>query len=270
MEQNNRCQILARNILDIFSREFPLDAATIHYLESSFGITDIQDLDAYLQDPERSGAEEILEFLFFPDTRQRLELEPLLQAHDYRLEDRPRIVEAIMRRQPSVLFVHNRRRLRIEPAPETVAAFVDRLNIHKQCDPGLKATLQATRPEADALRILVKIRSAPGRIQEQKAAFLQTFLRRFQGRVGDFWEYVDFLLRFLQEAEASKDLGEQLRDKLFLLENALKKAEQLEQDLRRHAVETLHMRRTSILALNRDQIVKEMAMAEHLLNLAGS
>ena len=270
MEHINRCQILARKILEIFSRDFPLDEAASHYLESSFGIADIPDLEEYLQDPTRTGAAEILEFLFFPDIRQRLELEPVLQAHAFAPEDHSPIVEAIMRHQPSVRLLQGRRWLRVEPGPETVAAFVERLQIHKQFEPGLRATLQATCSEADALRILVKIRSAPGSIREWKAAFLHDFLLRFPGRSRDFWEYFDFLLRFLQEAEADTDPAAQLRDKLFLLENALKKSEQLEQDLRRHAVETLHMRRTSILALNRDQIVREMEMAEYLLNLSDS
>ncbi len=270
MEQNKRCQILGQKILDIFSRELPLDPAAMDYLESSFGIVDIRHLEELLREPSNTEALEIQEFLLFPEIRQRLELEPTLQEHRYQLEDRTLIVSEIMRTNQAVTFVHDQRRLKITLTPETAASFVNRLNIHKHCDPQLKKTIQATCSQSDALRLLVRLRAAPGAIRQQGARFLQSFFLYFQDRTESFWEYFDFLHRLLQEISPEEDPRSALQAKQFSLEKALKRADQLEHDLRHHAVETLHMRRTNILALNRDQTIKELEMAEYCLNIPTS
>ncbi len=266
-EQDVRSREFARHVLEIFSRDLPLTRASLDYLESTFGIGDLKSLEDFLDETSRTEAEEILEHLFFPETWQRIQLEPLLQKQRYLPEDRQSIVSHIMREKPRIRFVHGQQKLTLPLTCERAALFVRRLKIHKPCPTGLKKSIQAACSETETLHILVRLRTAPGTIQKQSALVLQNFFRHFPDRSDAFWEYFDFLHSSLQEVTPEQDPWTALQAKRSSLETALKMAEQLEHDLRHQAVETLHMRRTSILALNRDQIIKELEMAEYCLNL---
>lgn len=263
-EQNRRCRILQEKILEIFNLGLPLSSATIHYLESTFGISDIRGLREILEQGDHADTETLMELLLFPDTEQRLQLEPVLQEHRYQVDDLPLIAAGIVQKNPEVQLWHQGLKLNIRLSPETTRQYVARLGIHKHLDNNTHQIICTTCSKPNRQKILVRLRAAPVTLQECAVSFFQQFLTRY-GQTQRFWEYFDLVLGLLQEFDPVVDFSRQLEEKRDFLEQALKRAEQLERDLRTQAVETLHMQRINILDLDREKLILEIEMVEDLL-----
>ena len=264
-EQNRHLQILEEKIIEVLRKGFSLSQDTIHYLESTFGVSDIEGLRQILGQTGSSDSEALLEMLFFPERHQRLQFEPILEKHAYQAEDRPRICAGITEKIPEVVFWYRDQELKIKLTPELAAQYVARLGIEKQVDRQTKECIQKTCSRQDAYAVQARLRAAPCELKAGGAVFFQKFLQAF-GRTTSFWDFFDFVLAFLQECNPDADFQQALEDKKVFLEQALKKAEQLERDLKTQTVEVLLMQRVSILTLDRGKLIHEIEMVEDLLS----
>ncbi|MCF8103986.1 MAG: hypothetical protein K9K64_00755 [Desulfohalobiaceae bacterium] len=263
-DQNRRVQTLQEKILEIFGQGFTISTDTVHFLDSTFGVSEIEGLRQILGQTESSDAETLREMLFFPEKSQRLQLEPILERKIYQAEDLPLICALIMKKKPEVVFRYLDHDLKIRLTAEPARKFVARLGIDKQLEQRTKECIRKTCSRQDAYEVQVRLRTAPYELNAGGAAFFRKFLLAF-GRTKPFWDLFDFVLGFLQECDPDADFQQELQDKKFFLELALKKAEQLERDLKTQPVEILHMQRVNILSLDRRTITHEIEMVEDLL-----
>ncbi|MCK4984722.1 MAG: hypothetical protein KAS40_04340, partial [Desulfobacterales bacterium] len=66
---------LADRIIDILRSGLALDAATLHYIDSTFSNPFIGELEELLQDESSCETDSLIELLFFPDESVQLQLE---------------------------------------------------------------------------------------------------------------------------------------------------------------------------------------------------
>jgi hypothetical protein len=267
MESKNKQ--VAEKIIAILQSGLTLNAATQHYIDSTFSNPSVDEFEELLQDESSCETDSLMELLFFPDESVQLELEEMIEETHFQRRDEQEIQKRVCSTslQTQIRFSDGRGTLQKKVAPSNAARFIERLNLSRCLDPKLRSAIARYVHQGLQTRCKVRLRNARPITSPDKISFLQMVFKNLQIDNDDFFDHLDFTVSFLDELkdEAGMFLALMARKKSYL--HSLQKAKKLDNKLARHNVETLLLRgeRVSCIdkadALRKIQIIDRISLA---------
>ena len=232
---------VADKIIDILRNGLTINAATQHYIDSTFSNPSLNEFEALLQDESSCETDPLMELLFFPDESVQLQLEEMIEETHFQHRDEQEIQKRVCSTslQTQIRFSDGRGTLEKRVAPSNAARFIERLNLSRCLDPKLRSAITQYVHQGLQTRCKVRLRNARPITSPHKISFLQTLFKNLQIDNDDFFDHHDFTVSFLDELKDEADMFQALmaRKKRYL--QSLQKAKKLDNQLTQHNVETL-------------------------------
>lgn len=236
----NRTRLLDR-IIAALEKGGRLTDALLDYIDACLFTPEPGRLAAFLKDDTDSERDSLLDLIFFPDQAVQIDLEPLLEAerdssggektiHD-RLIDRP--IDA-------PVSMPDGSRLALIRVPGFIKAqYLRRLNISRQLDPRVAASIETGVPAALGPVVKVRLRNAGPCLASGRRVLLCRFFERMTDSDPDYLACLDLLLSILDTAGGGDNGYELLAGYKRSLFRSLRQAGRFETLLRRSNMETL-------------------------------
>ncbi len=241
MKSENKNKQLAQKIIDILQSGLTLNADTLHYIDSTFSNPFIGELEELLQDESSCETDSLIELLFFPDESVQMQLEEMLGETRLQKQDEQEIQDLVCTKafQTRIRFPDERGTLGMEVTPTSVAQFIMRLNLLRCLNPKLSASIAEYVPVTFQTRCKVRLRNAKPITSQNKILFLQAFFEKLEIDSDESFDFLDFILSFLDECKDGQDMFKALMTKKRFYFQSLQKAKNLDIQLKKHNVETL-------------------------------
>ena len=264
MESKNKQ--LAAKIIDILQSGLTLNADTLHYIDSTFSNPSISELEELLQDESSCETDSLIELLFFPDESVQMQLEEILGEALLQKQDEQEIQNMVCTNafQTRIRFPDARGTLEMEVTPSNVAQFIMRLNLLRCLNPRLSASIAEYVPVTFQTRCRVRLRNAKPITSQNKILFLQAFFEKLEIDSDEFWDYLDFILSFLDECKEEPDMFQALMTKKRFYFQSLQKAKNLDIQLTKHNVETLLLRGKRVTYVDTADARKKIQMIDRI------
>ncbi|MGD8665750.1 MAG: hypothetical protein PVI38_15875 [Desulfobacterales bacterium] len=266
MTSENKHKQIADKIIDILQNGSSINADTQHYIDSTFAHPTIEALDALLQDESSCETDSLMELLFFPDESVQLQLEELLEDTQFHPEDEQAIQAQVCGQlfQTRFHFRDGRGTLKMKVIPANVNAFVERLNLTRSLDPKIGAAISRHVAPAFQTRCKVRFRNARPIGAPHKILFLQSYFEKMEPEDDVFFEYLDFMLNFLEALDDQADIFKGLMTYKKIYFQSLQKAAKLEKQLTKHNVETLLLGGTRLAYMDKADARKKIQMIDRI------
>mgnify|MGYP000727110241 CR=1 FL=1 len=257
---------IADKILDILQEGLEINADTQHYIDSTFSHPTIEALDAVLQDESSCETDSLLELLFFPDESVQLQLEGLLEDRHLQPEDEKAIQAQICSQpfQTRFRFRDGRGTLKMKVTPTHVNAFMERLNLTRSLDPKIGAAIKQHVAGPFQTQCKVRFRNARPIGAPHKILFLQSYFEKMEPEDDVFFEYLDFMLNFLEALDDQADIFKGLMTYKKIYFQGLQKAAKLEKQMTKHNVETLLLGGTRLIYMDKVDARKKIQMIDRI------
>jgi hypothetical protein len=235
---------VAEKIIEILQGGLTLNADTQHYIDSTFSNPSAGEFEKLLQDQSSCETDSLMELLFFPDESVQLQLEEMIEETHFQDRDEAEIQNHVCATslQTSIRFADGRGTFEKRIAPSNAAKFIERLNLSRCLDPGIRSAISRYVPRELQTRCKVRLRNARPITSPSKISFLEMVLKKLQIDNDVFFDHLDFTLGFLDEIKDETDMFQALMTRKMNCIQSLQKAKNLDNKLARHNVETLLLR----------------------------
>jgi hypothetical protein len=257
---------VAEKIIEILQGGLTLNADTQHYIDSTFSNPSVGELEELLQDESSCETDSLMALLFFPDESVQLQLEELIEETHFQSRDEKEIQNRVSATslQTSIRFADGRGTFEKRVTPSNAAQFIERLNLSRHLDPGLRVAISRYVPPALQTRCKVRLRNARSITSPNKISFLKTVFKKL--RIGNdaFFDHLDFTLNFLNEIKDEADIFAALMARKRRCIQSLQKAKNLDNKLARHNVETLLLRGERVFCIDRADLHKKIQIIDRI------
>lgn len=231
---SDHCRELAERIENIFAAGFQADAATVHFINSTFDYPDHRKLRRILNDADSCDRDGLIDLIISPDSTVCREMEAFLERAVFDETDIQSVLSLLPEETPASLRADGLTAAVVFSVPFSCRRrFLDQLNLTRKIDPDIRTALETSLPEqADRLATLAKIRHSRLVLTETRKTFLLRFVH-MAGRVekGQWFFYLDFILDLSGRQKTDNDLfsvfGAEKQNCLKQLENNRRLTEQL-------------------------------------------
>jgi hypothetical protein len=232
---------VAEKIIEILQGGLTLNAATQHYIDSTFSDPSVDEFEELLQDESSCETDSLMELLFFPDESVQLQLEEIIEDTHFQRRDEQEIRQLVCSTalQTQIRFSDGRGTLQKRVAPSNAARFIEHLNLSRCLDPKLGSAIARHVHQGLQTRCKVRLRNASPLTSPDKISFLQTVLKKLQIDNDNFFDHLDFTVSFLEELKDDTDMYQALMTSKKRCFQSLQKAKKFDNQLTQHNVETL-------------------------------
>ena len=257
---------LEHAIETIWRQGLALTPDALHYIDSTFSNPSLRELEEILCDESNCEKDSLLELIFFPDQTLQVQLEDLLESHDFQTEDEEKTSRALIakRLQTTLLFPASRGRLTLAVPDWAVGRFISRLNISKKLDPAIIDAIRLYVPQPYQALCKVKLRNTRFKFTPNKIFFLNAFFKKMAVEFRIVLNAYDFLLAFFEELEDDTDLYRALTQKKRFYFQNLQKAEMFEAQLKSSNMETLLLQGVRMPYINTDEARCRMGLIDRI------
>ena len=262
----NKNKQVAEKIIAILQSGLTLNAATQHYIDSTFSNPSVDEFEKLLQDESSCETDSLMELLFFPDESVQLQLEEMIEDTHFQRRDEQEIQQRVCATalQTQIRFSDGRGTLEKKVAPLNAAQFIERLNLSRCLDSKLRSAItRHVHPELQT-RCKVRLRNARPITSPNKISFLHTVFKKLQIDNDVFFDHLDFTLSFLDELKDEADMFLALMDRKKRCIQSLQKAKKLDNKLARHNVETLLLRGERVSYIDKADARKKIQIIDRI------
>ena len=266
MKQIKRCRILAEKIAAVLREGLDISPQVLHYIDSTFSTPGMAELHEIINDESDPERDCLVELIFFPDEAVQIQMEDLLDKLDFEPADEPVAADSLIRLKPGacISFPDNRGSLELVMPEFAAGPFIERLKISKKPDRRLIEAIGTFVSEKHRNRCKVKLRNSRFEGAENNIYFLSRFFEKVAAEGGDFFETLEFMLNFFDEAPNDGELFTALmRRKRFYLRN-LHKAEKFEGRMEGKNMETLMVQGMRVPYVNKAEAIKKIGMIDSI------
>ena len=257
---------LEHAIETIWREGLALTPDALHYIDSTLLNPSLPELKDILCDETNCEKDSLLELIFFPDQTFQVQLEDLLEGHDFGAEDEEKLSRALIakRLQTTLLFPAGRGSLTLAVPDWAIGRFISRLNISKKLDPALVDAIRRYVPRPYQALCKVKLRNTRFKFTPNKISFLTVFFKKMAVEFGIVFSAYDFLLAFLDELKDDTDLYRALTQKKRFYFQNLQKAERFSAQLKNSNMETLLLQGVRIPYINTEEARRRMDLIDRI------
>ncbi len=207
----DHCRKLARKIQDVFAAGFQADAATVHFINSTFDYPDQRRLQTILNDDDNCDREGLIDLILSPDLELRREMEAFLARVAVYEKDLQTIFSLLPEKMSTSVRLAGLTAVVSFSVPVSCRRrFLSRLNLTRLIAPEIRAALETRLPEnPERLTALARIRHSRLDLTETRKAFLLEFIQKSGEVENDRWFfYLDLILDLLDRDKTEKDVFE--------------------------------------------------------------
>ena len=265
MTDQAKCRKLAEEIASILSQGINLEAKTLEYMDSTFGINTPEELSSFLQNEDESDKESVLQLIFFPSRQSRERLEPILENKDYKSDDIEEVARILTKTTPQVFLYHPffREKTSIEFNFEYAVNFISRLYIREQLPEHIRALIENTYSQEFANSIKVSLRCAKFDYTPINQELLERALSGLNLQKTPQDEF-DFLISLLEETKTNEDLWDFFQRKKIFLKQHLEKAKYIEEQVSSQPMEILMLQGANTLSISSTTLNNQLNLLEDI------
>jgi hypothetical protein len=265
MESEDKCELLANEILRLFSHTRILSSNVVAYIDATFLNPSIPAIETILQDDSNCERDSLTELLLFPDEAMQIQLEALLEKLQFQTPDEKTIVDFLLREPLRVCFrlPDERGSFSLDVPKPAVIQFISRLNITKHLNGKLRASIDRHVDVQQRNRSKVRLRNSRFLPTLAKVDFLCDFFEKIDRHTQDVLGCLDFALGFLDEI-ADDDIYQALMTKKKCYFQSFQKANQQDLQLKQSNLETLVLQGRRMVAIEPDDARKKMLMIDRI------
>ena len=266
MDSEEKCNQLANEIRKILGNGIILGGEVIHYIDSTFSNPTTTELQTILHDDSNCEKDSLVELLLFPDETMQLQLESLLERLHFQQADEKSVLGDLLQDpvQVTIRFPGDRGSLRLRVTEDVACQYISRLNISRHLNPNLLDALNQHQDETISDRIKVKLRNSRFSPTTGKIEFLCLFFKKLDSQDTDIFEYLDFVLSFLDEPIIDNDIYRTLMAKKKFYLRSLQKAKQLDTQLQKQNVETLMAQGKKVVLIDQRDARQKMRIIDRI------
>jgi len=264
MQRHAYCERLAHQIHTCFAEGIHPEPDVRHYIDSTLAHPTRRELETLLKDSNNCERDTLLELIFFPGRDIQVRLENFIEESHFQQDEAEVILGMLMRKEPVADLYYPEGGLPVCLAvPEHAAGqFIARLNIHKQIDSRVRGAIRQRLPVARQGLAKVMVRNARFTCQNEKAVFLEVFIRNTPSTPDDFLRHLEFVLHFLETSPADTPLKTSLAHLKKQYRKNIIKAKQFEKQRQNRNIETMILQGVRIPHLDPQDDRQKIAMLD--------
>ncbi len=247
---------LAKKISNKFLLGFFIDQNSIHFLENSLGISQLEELKEILTNEEHIYHHTLIDLIFSVDKEVILEIEPYLEK-SLEINEIEFLKKKVLNLRNTYLIFPDKKLLSIPINKNMVNSFIKKLLLNRNLPIELVQFMKKNLKINDFCVIKFKLRKVYHILSEPHKNFLKKFLFSFKDNQNLIY-FFNLVISTLQEFKDQKDIYLLFSHKKTHLTLAIKKANELERLLLTNEIEKLIMQKQPILAIDKEKILKEL------------
>jgi hypothetical protein len=265
MESEDKCELLANEILRLFSHARTLTPDVVRYIDATFLYPSIPGIETILHDDSNCERDSLTELLLFPDEAMQIRMEALLEKLQFQTSDEKSIVDLLYRQPFRIRFrlPDERGAFNLEVPKAAAVQFIARLNIAKHLNGKLRDSINRHADVKERNRFKVRLRNSRFEPSPLKIDFLCDFFEKINPQTPDFLGCLDFALGLLDEI-AADDIYQALMAKKKCFFQNLQRANQLDLQLKQYNLETLLLQGLRLVAVDPADARKKMLMIDRI------
>ena len=258
-------RIVAENIISRLKEGIRLNRESLHFIDSTFGVSDAESIREILADPD-GGGEILFRFILYPDRCRQMQLEPVLAKYRPGAEEIFDIIERVKQEIQS-LAVHlpdNAGSFSVRVPAFGLDHFISHLNLSNHLDAALAAAVDRYVPEEKQPGIRVALRNSRIDFSEKNIIWLKALFSAYPLLDDVFEPAITFSLGFLEDVGADQDIYTglaKLKKRLFA---ALEKNRAFMERLQKSNMETLILQGIRSTAVNPEAVKSTMAIIDRI------
>jgi hypothetical protein len=266
MEPQNKCETLAKKIIEILSKGIDLSDDVVHYIDSTFSNPTINELQTILADDSNCEKDSLMELLFFPDESMQIQLEESLERYRPQNKDENKILTYLGRYplQVTFRFKDERGALKLQIPVDVIPLLLTRLKLSKHLAAKLIESILNYGDTKNINGFKVKIRNSRFSPSDTKTGFLCSFFDKIGSRSNDIFECLEFVLDFLDEIKKEGDIYRALMAKKKFYFLSLQKAKKMDARLEKYNVETLMAQGERVVLIDQADARKKMRIIDRI------
>ena len=239
----NNCRKIARTIGRTWEQGIALLPDTLFFLDSTFGISTAEALQAALHQEDFADREMILEFLLFPDDSIRLAIESLLDCRGLKHEQVAGIINDLLDTQTGIRLIHAQGpvSITVKNAIDQIQLFVTRLFLSRSLDTDICQCLEALLPKPLVLSSRCHLRCKGLVLTKEKKEILTLFIKNAGDRVKAFEALFETTLEILAQAPETESIEACFLKKREQEKKMLESIHRFEEKQERYGMEYLMM-----------------------------
>ncbi|MFW5975381.1 MAG: hypothetical protein ACOCP6_01345 [Desulfosalsimonas sp.] len=247
---------IANRIQDLFDSGIRLGSDVIHYIESVAGAAGADGLIGFLEDEENCDSQSLYQLIFYPEERDQLLFEPLLEAgsisrQDLRDIERHLASEKILTR---LIFPDKTTTPQIRIPEDTLCMYIRRLNLGRRIPEEVAEAISLHAAGHHlGLRLRVRLRNSRFGFGDNVVSFLCSYLKRMPVNSEHDIEQASWMIDFLDQAGAKTDIYAALMEEKHRTAEMIRQAASSERRLTTQPVEALIMQGVSIPCISADE-----------------
>jgi hypothetical protein len=260
------CRHLAETLRRYLVSGMKVDAATLHYIDSTFSCPSLADIASILADEENCERDPLLALLFSPDRDLQVHLETLLTTSAFSRRDQPTVVAHLMRPPPlvKIKLPGDRGNFKLPLPPAGADRLVSLLHIDRRLPVELQQAIDASVAKIHSLPIRVLFRNAPCRFSERDATFLGRVLGGLDfDRQADI-DSLEYALSVLADSPPEADVYQALMRRKKIYGRQLQAALKQDEQLRKHNPEIMMLQGRRIVGMDANEAGRLIRMIDRL------
>ncbi len=253
---------LAKKISDKFLSGFFIDQDSVHFLEDSLGISQLEEVKDVLTDKEHIYHHTLVDLIFTVDNDAILKIEPCIERA-LNTDEVKFLKNKILSLKNTYLIFPDQKSIPVSITNDMVDSFLKKLLLNKNIPIELIQFMKKHLKTKDFCLIKFKLRKVYPTLPSSHKEFLKKFLFSFKDNQNLLY-FFDLAISTLQEFKDQKDVFLLFSHKKTYLSLAIKKAEEIEKLLSTTEVEKLIMQKQPILAIDKEKILKELLAIDEI------
>ena len=266
MDTQEKCELLAEEIVSILKKGIRLGPKVAHFIESTCSNKSLQDLAAILEDESDCDRDTLLELIFFPDESIQAGLEDLLERLDIKTKEIPVVHKCLIQkdRLTTVYYPDTDKPLRIQMPESVVDQFLTRLNIEARLDKAVVDAIHKHVSENVRNPIKVKLRNVRTPTVGSQNQFLIAYFEKMQTSDSELIEGLELILDILGDLKDNADIynGLMARKKFYF--KSVLTADKYAAKLKKSNMEILMAQGLRTPYIDRSDAIRKIALIDKI------
>lgn len=258
------------HLLDRIINALEIDRCLSHtvlaYIDTTLFPPDPQRLAAFLTDDRDSERDSLLDLIFYPGQAVQIELEPLLGAARFSVDDEKDVHVRLMARGIDArIGMPDGRHLVSIPVPDFIKSqYLERLKISWHVDRDVDTAISGEVSTSLRTIVRVRLRNAGIQVATKQRVFLCRFFERMADDDTNFLACLDLVLAIMGDKEVSADGYDLLVEHKRRLFRSLQQAKRFEAALHQSNMETLMLQGVRAPNVSTSELGHQMRLIDQI------
>ena len=241
-----------------------LTHAILDYIDAALFCPEPDRLAAFLSGDTDSQRDSLLDLIFYPDQAAQIDLEPLLEAAQFSVQDEKQMHDRLIARAVNarVSMPDGRQLVRIRVPDFIKSQYLVRLNISWQMDPHVARAIEKGLPASIKPMVKVRLRNAGIGTASGRGVFLCRFFQRMTYSDPDYLACLDLVLSLIERPGKGVEVYGLLVEHKRSLFRSLQQARRFEALLNRSNMETLMLQGVRAPHVSPDALMHHMRLID--------